>query len=111
MILHGLANDVRHFMIPSVGHLAQGMSEATLHGFQPVLNRGNGAFENHVGGVIQEIIFVHIAQRNHVVAVVVNPCVAVLGLIGVSFRHFFLEKLSKKAEFQISNFKFQNVMS
>ena len=57
--LHGLANDVGHFVEPTVLHLAQGVEQSALNWFEAVFQSRNGALQNNVRGVFQEVILVH----------------------------------------------------
>ena len=59
VVLHGVPNDVGHFVEPTVFQFPQRMEQPALHGFETVFQRGNCAFQDDVGGVIQEIILVH----------------------------------------------------
>ena len=59
VVLHGVPNHVGHFVEPTVFQFPQRMEQPALHGFETVFQRGNCAFQDDVGGVVQEIILVH----------------------------------------------------
>ena len=62
MELHGVTHDVGHLVVSSVVHALHAVEDASLHGFQAVLDMGYGAFENHVRRIVQEPVLVHAAQ-------------------------------------------------
>ena len=43
MVLHGMSDDIRHFVVATVVQLFHGVHNTTLHGFESVLNRRHRA--------------------------------------------------------------------
>lgn len=62
MELHGVTHDVGHLVVSSVVHALHAVEDASLHGFQAVLDVGYGAFQDHVRRIVQEPVLVHAAQ-------------------------------------------------
>src|SRR5438874_7501824 len=58
MVLHGLTDDVRHFIITAIIHFFHCMKNAALNGFQPILYRGNRSFQDHIRSIIQEPVLI-----------------------------------------------------
>ena len=65
--LHRVSHDIRHLVIAPVVHAFHRVEDTSLYGFQTVAQVGDGTFEDHVGGVIQEPVLVHATE-------VVNGC-------------------------------------
>ena len=83
--LHRVSHDVRHLIISSVVHALHRVQDASLHGFQTVLDMGNGTVEDAITGIIEEPILIHAAQMVHC-----SGIEAVYGLIvGVAFLGLF----------------------
>ena len=62
VVLHGLTDDVGYFVEPTVLHFAQGVEESALNRLEAVFQSRNGALQNNVGSVVQEVISVHAAH-------------------------------------------------
>ena len=60
--LHGVSHDVGHLVVASVVQPLHGVQDASLHGFQPVVDVGHGALQDDVGGIVQKPVLVHAAQ-------------------------------------------------
>ena len=65
VVLHGLPHDVGHLVVAAVVDHLHGVENAPLHGFQAVAHMGHGAFQDHVGGVVQEPVLIHARQLAH----------------------------------------------
>ena len=65
VVLHGLADDVGHLVEAAVVDRLHGVEDASLHGFEAILDVGHGALQNHVGGVVEEPVLVHARQLAH----------------------------------------------
>lgn len=62
MIFHGVADDIGHLVVAAVFEFIHGVEDATLDGFEPVIDVRNSAFEDNVGGVVQKPIAVEIVD-------------------------------------------------
>ena len=58
VVLHAVADDVRHLVEPAVVHDLHGLHEAPLHGLEPVRHVGDGPVRDHVGRILQEVLAV-----------------------------------------------------
>ena len=82
--LHRVTDDVRHLVEAPVVEAFHGVEDASLHGFQSVAEVGHGAFENHVGGIVQEPVAVH--SRQLVVALCISHGRGLIVGMGCGFR-------------------------
>ncbi len=55
VVLHAITDDVGDLDEPTVVVLVERVQDAPLHGFQPVLQRGDGAVADHIARVREEI--------------------------------------------------------
>ena len=62
VILHGLTDDVSHFVVLTIIDGLHSMQNTTLHRLESILNRRHSALQNHIRGIIQEPILVHARQ-------------------------------------------------
>ena len=62
VVLHRLADDVRHLGVPAVVHLVHRVQDAALDGLQAVHDVRDGALEDHVGRIVQEPVLEHAGQ-------------------------------------------------
>ena len=62
MELHRVTHNVRHLVISAVVHALHRVKDATLHGFQTVLDMRYGTVQDAVTGIIQKPILVHAAE-------------------------------------------------
>ena len=60
--LHGVTDDVGHFVVASIVEAAHRVQNASLHRFQSIVDVGNGTFQDHVRGIIQKPILIHARQ-------------------------------------------------
>ena len=63
--LHRVPHDVRYFVISAIVHPLHRVHNAALHGFETVLNVGNGAVENRIRGIVEEPRLIHPRQVVH----------------------------------------------
>ena len=63
--LHRVADDVRHFVVAPVVHPLHRVHNAALHGFETILDVGNGAVENRIRGIVKEPRLIHSRQVVH----------------------------------------------
>ena len=66
VVLHRVPDDVGHLVEPPIVHFPQAVKDAALNGLQAIVLVRNGAFENDVAGVIEEIVVVHPPNGNDV---------------------------------------------
>ena len=59
VVLHRLADDVRHLRVAAVVHPVHRVEHAALDGLQAVHDVRNRPLEDHIGGVIQEPVLEH----------------------------------------------------
>ncbi len=62
VVLHRLADDVRHLVVASVVDFAHGMQNASVYRFEAVLHMGYGPFQYHVRRIVQKPVLVHARQ-------------------------------------------------
>jgi hypothetical protein len=62
VVLHRVAHDVGHFVETAVVEGFHRVEYAPLHGFETILDVGDGALEYHVGRVVEKPAAVHAAQ-------------------------------------------------
>ena len=62
VILHRLADDVRHFVVLAVIHRLHRMKNTALNRLQTVLNRRDGSLKNDIRGIVQKPVLVHARQ-------------------------------------------------
>ena len=67
VVLHGQAHDVSHLVEVAVIGLLHGVHDTSLHGFEAILDVGNGTLKNHVGGIVEKPVLVHAAQLQFLV--------------------------------------------
>ena len=78
--LHGMADDVCHFVEASVVHTFHRVQDASLHRFQAVFNVGDGPFQNNIAGIVKKPVLVHPAKVMHCGSIeAVNRAVAAVG--------------------------------
>ena len=63
MVEHGGTHDIGHFGETAVIGLFHGVQDATLHRFEAVVDVGNRAVQDNIGGIINPIIAEHACQR------------------------------------------------
>ena len=63
MVLHGVADDVGDLGVAAVVLLPERVEDAALHRLEPVLDGGDGARADDVGGVLAEVEVVKVAHR------------------------------------------------
>ena len=63
MVLHGVADDVGDLGVAAVVLLPERVEDAALHRLEPVLDGGDGARADDVGGVLAEVEVVEVAHR------------------------------------------------
>ena len=63
VVLHGVADDVRHLRVLPVVLLPERVEDAALDGLEPVLHRGDRARADHVGGVLAEVEVEELPER------------------------------------------------
>ena len=66
VILHRVADHVGHLVEPAVVHLPQAVQDATLHRLQSVVLVRDGALEDDVTRVVEEVVVVHPPNGNNV---------------------------------------------
>ena len=59
VVLHGLSDDIGYFVVAAIVHFLHRVKDAALYRLEPVLYGRDGAFQDNVGGVVQEVILVH----------------------------------------------------
>ena len=57
--LHRVADDVGHLVVSAVVEALHRVEDAALHGFEAVAEVRHGAFEDDIGGVVEEPVLVH----------------------------------------------------
>ena len=62
MILHGCADDIRHFVEALVVDGLHRMEYSALHGLETVVDMRNGTLENYIGCIFEKPCLVHAAQ-------------------------------------------------
>lgn len=62
VILHGVADDIGDFVVTTVFEFVHGMEDATLDGFEAVVDVGDGALEDDVGSVFEEPVAIEIVN-------------------------------------------------
>lgn len=60
VILHGVADNIGDLVVATVFELVHGMENAALDGFEAVVDVGDGAFQDDVGGVVEEPVAIEI---------------------------------------------------
>ena len=60
--LHRLADDVGHLVEFTVIHVMQRLEYPPLHWLQSIDDVGNGPFQDHIGGIVNEVVLVHARQ-------------------------------------------------
>ncbi len=68
MVLHGVSNDVRDFVVTAVIHSLHSVQDATLNGFQTVGDVRHGTFQNYIGSIVQKPVLVHLGKIERTVA-------------------------------------------
>jgi len=56
--LHALTDDIGDFIKPAVVHFFHGVEDTALNRFQSISDGGYGPFEDYIGCVIQEPVFI-----------------------------------------------------
>ena len=59
---HGCTHNVCHLVISSVLHATHGVQNASLHGFETIIDVWHGTFQDYVAGVVQKPQLVHAMQ-------------------------------------------------
>lgn len=62
VIFHGIADDVGDLVVAAVFEFVHGMEDATLDGFEAVIDVGDGAFEDDVGSVVEKPVAIEIVD-------------------------------------------------
>jgi hypothetical protein len=62
VVLHRLADDVRHLVVASIVDFAHSMQNAPVYRFEAVLHMGYGPFQYHVRRIVQKPVLVHARQ-------------------------------------------------
>ena len=62
VILHGVAHDVGHLVVAAVVDGLHRVQYASLHRFQTVVDMWHGAFEYHVGSIVEKPVAEHAAK-------------------------------------------------
>ena len=62
VILHGLSNDIGHFVHFTVINTLHCMQDTALNGFKTIFYRRDGTFKNDIRSIVQEPILVHACQ-------------------------------------------------
>jgi len=60
--LHGVSNNIGHFVIAPVLHPLHGVQDSSLYRFEPVCDVGYGTLQNYIRGVFQKPVFEHAGQ-------------------------------------------------
>ncbi len=67
VVLHGVADDVGHLVVPAVLLLPHGVQDTALDWLEAVLHMRDGTLQDHIGRILQEPIPVHPADVHGVV--------------------------------------------
>ena len=59
VILHRVADGIGHLVETAIVHLLQGVQDAALDRLQSVVEVRNRPLEDHIGGIIEEVLVVH----------------------------------------------------
>ncbi len=59
VVLHGLPDDIGHFVVTSILHFTHGMQDTSLHRLKAVIKGRNRPFQYYVRSIIQKIILIH----------------------------------------------------
>ncbi len=70
VVFHGVADDVGDFAVAAIVEFIHGVEDAALDGFEAVVEVGDGAFEDDVARVVEEVVGIHRAERGVLVRVV-----------------------------------------
>jgi hypothetical protein len=62
VVFHGVADDVGDLVVAAVLELVHGVEDAALDGLEAVVDVGDGALEDDVGGVVQKPVAVEIVD-------------------------------------------------
>ena len=65
VVFHGVADDAGYFVEAAVVHFVHRVQDAALHRLEPVVDVGNGALFDDVGGVFDEVVFVEAVDVCH----------------------------------------------
>lgn len=63
MVLHGVADDVGHFVVASVVEGLHGVQDSALHGFEPVVDMRHSSLENNVACVFEIPVAEHSGEH------------------------------------------------
>ncbi len=62
VVLHGLSDDVCHFVVSAIVDALHGMEDTPLHGLESVVDIRNGSFEDDIGGIVEEPVLIHTGE-------------------------------------------------
>ena len=65
VVFHAVAHGVGHLVELAVFHFVQRVEDAPLHGFQPVVDVGDGPVFYDVGGVFDEVLIEYLVDKGH----------------------------------------------
>ena len=60
--LHGMSHNVCNLVVSSVVQPLHGVQDASLYGFQSIVDVRNRTFQYHIRGIVQKPVLVHAAQ-------------------------------------------------
>jgi len=66
MILHGLPDDIGHFIESAVIHFFHGMENPTLHRFQAILEGRHGPFKYNIRCIVKKPVFILVGYARFV---------------------------------------------
>ena len=64
VILHGVTNDIRNFVVAPVLQFPHRMQNPSLHRLKPVIGMRNRSFENYIRCIIKKPVPVHVIDIN-----------------------------------------------
>ena len=59
MELHGMPDQVGDLMVASIVQIVHGVQQAPLNRLKTIEQSGYSSFEDHIGGIVQEVILIH----------------------------------------------------
>ena len=60
-----MSHNVRHLVVSAVIHALHGVENASLHGFESVLDVGDGTLQDYIRSIVEEPVLVHSAEVMH----------------------------------------------
>ena len=76
--LHGVSDNISHLVVASVVHSFHGVEDASLYGFESVIEMRNSTLKDDVAGIFEEPRLVHPAEV--VGDAILHQCWVVVGV-------------------------------